>query len=495
MNKQTFFILSGIFSLFLASCTAEPLHVKLTLPRDTEKVWTALTSRVPLPQGIILSRGSRNTEGCSIVLSSSFAPAGEEYTLRSEKRFTSYSSVISRQWYAPQTALWSLDSVTKTALVPLSHIRLPMKALPLKGSYPDSAAYPGVKTTTVTLFLPKDAKNIPRTLREQLVTWIQQLSHNPLGRVDKKPDIVWIGGVGDLMVQRGVETILLGSKNGIHTIFTDTLPILRKEDLLLGNLEGSITRRNKKTPKSYNFKFNPAVLPILHDAGFDYLSQTNNHIYDYGRAGFIDSLTYLKKSPIATSGAGLTVSEAQQYWETTVKGLHVRVLSIGAYPREQNGFDGRTEASVTASRPGILFAGPAADDAVRKMVSQDTFDIIFIHGGREWHSKPVTEQEALYRKYIDMGADLILGSHPHVLQGLEARKGKLIAYSLGNFIFPGMGGMRYGEDSMILSLGIVRGTIQYVVPRPVTIHDRTISLARGKQILRRYMKLTKEQNR
>jgi len=494
MNKQTIFILSGILSLFLTNCTAEPLHVKLVLPQDTEKVWAALTSRVPLPKGIILSRGSRSAEECSIVLSSTFSSAGKEYTIQSAKNFTAYSSVISRQWYAPQTALWSLDSGKKTALVPLNHIRLPMKALPINGSYPDSAAYPGIKITTVTLLLPKDAKNIPRILREQLINWMHRISHNPIGRVEKKPDIAWIGGVGDLMLQRGVETILLGSKNGIHTIFTDTLPILREEDLLLGNLEGSITRRNRKTPKSYNFKFNPAVLPLLHKAGFDYLSQTNNHIYDYGEEGFIDSLNYLKNSSIATSGAGMTIEEAQAYWETSIKGQTIRVLSIGAYPKENNGFDGKTQASVTSIRPGILFAGPLADEAVRRMASPDTFDIIFIHGGKEWHSTPTKQQKALYRSYIDMGADLILGSHPHVLQGIEARNGKLIVYSLGNFIFPGMGGMRYGENSIILSLGIVNGEIKYVLPIPVKINNKTLQLDKRASSLKRYLKLIKEQN-
>ena len=493
MTKQLSLILAGIV-LFITGCSAEPLHVALKLQPGTEKEWASLISHFPLPGNIIVEKGTQTGNKYSIELKSSFSRIQNTLPVQSSKNFTIYSSIISREWYAPEAELWNpngdgkADKKALHHLVPLNQIHLPMKALSINGIYPDNAEYPEVKTTTLSLSQPAGSTE------EQLVAWIKEISRYSADSINTKPEIIWIAGVGDLMVQRGVENILMDLKNGLTTIFTNTLPVLKRQDLLLGNLEGSITRRTVKTPKSYNFKFNPEVLPFLHQAGFDYLSQTNNHIYDYGRAGFIDSLTYLKKSSIATSGAGLTVKEAQKYWETTIKGLTIRVLSIGAFPRENNGFDGKTQASVTPSRPGILFAGPTADAAVKNMVSKDTFDIIFIHGGREWHSRPVKYQEELYRKYIDMGADLILGSHPHVLQGLEARKSKLIAYSLGNFIFPGMGGMRYGEDSMILSLGIVHGIIKYVVPIPVVIHNRTIALAKNNRSLTRYMKLTEELN-
>ncbi len=495
MKKLMFSITAGIFFILITGCQAETLHVSLTLQPGTEKVWTALISHFPLPENIVAEQHAETDNRYRIKLTNTFSRIQTVIPVQVSKKSTIYSSIISREWYAPEEKLWNQGNNVETGgappshLVPLDQIRLPMKALPVHGIYPDNADYPEIKTTILSLSLPSGSTE------KQLTAWLKNAALHCADCIKTKPEIIWIAGVGDLMVQRGVENILMGSKNGLKTIFTNTLPVLKKQDLLLGNLEGSITRRTVKTPKSYNFKFNPGVLPFLHQAGFDYLSQTNNHIYDYGRAGFIDSLTYLKKSPIATSGAGLTVKEAQKYWETTIKGLTIRVLSIGAFPRENNGFNGKTQASVTPSRPGILFEGPEADTAVKNMVSKDTFDIIFIHGGREWHSRPVKYQEVLYRKFIDMGADLILGSHPHVLQGLEARGGKLIAYSLGNFIFPGMGGMRYGEDSMILSLGIVHGVIKYVVPIPVTIHNRTIALTKNNRSLTRYMKLTEALNK
>ncbi len=490
--KLFFYGLISFFFLLVSSCNATSLHVSLSVSPGLEKEWSSLISRFPLPDNIVAEKKTTTKNQCRITLQTSFLKSSTAYTVRTSGNTRIYQSIIHRQWYAPETPLWNSSS-HNIHLVPLDTIHLPMKALPVHGFYPDNPHYSRVKSTAVTLSVPKNMLDSKE--EKTLVSWIQTIANTSRNQLEKKPEIVWIAGVGDLMVQRGVENILIHSRNGLKTIFTNTLPVLKEQDLLLGNLEGSITRRSKKIPKSYNFKFNPEVLPILHEAGFDYLSQTNNHIYDFGRKGFIDSLRFLKGSSIATSGAGLTVHEAQQYWETTIKGLRIRVLSIGAYPRENNGFDGRKQASVTASRPGILFAGPAADRAVKEMVSKDTFDIIFIHGGREWHSKPVKEQKDLYQKYIDMGVDLIFGSHPHVLEGMEARKGKLIAYSLGNFIFPGMGGMQYAEDSVILSLGIVHGSIKYVIPYSVKIHNRTISLAKNNKSLIRYMELTKELNR
>ncbi len=496
VKRFFYFPLILIINLLLISCKTPPLKVGLTVPPALSAVWNTLIAKYPIPQGVLLTNNSPHVGKNTLVLKRFFSNEGKPYRELSAGNREKYTVIIDRQWYAPKTKLWELPTVItaqmdiSSLLVPLNSIKMPDNAFAIKGLFPDNSRYPGVQITTVTLTLTK----IKDKTNPVLIRWIKELSDETAKTLAKHPKVIWIAGVGDIMVQRGVEDTLLNSKNGLRTIFNDTLPVLENEDLLLGNLEGSITRRTVKIPKSYNFKFNPKVLTVLHRAGFDYLSQTNNHIYDYGKEGFIDSLRYLKNSPIATSGAGMTIKEAQAYWETSIRGQTIRVLSIGAYPRENNGFDGKTQASVSSTRPGILFAGPLADEAVRHMVSPDTFDIIFIHGGKEWHSTPTKQQKALYRSYIDMGADLILGSHPHVLQGIEARNGKLIVYSLGNFIFPGMGGMPYGENSMILSLGIVNGEIKYVLPIPVKINNKILHLDKRTQALDRYLKLIKEQN-
>jgi poly-gamma-glutamate synthesis protein (capsule biosynthesis protein) len=296
-----------------------------------------------------------------------------------------------------------------------------------------------------------------------------------------------------MMLQRGVQDILIrNGAEGLHTIFQDTLPILRQQDLLIGNLEGTVTRHSVAIPKSYNFRFSPLVLPWLREAGFDYLSITNNHSYDYGSKGFLDTLHHLKESGLHTSGAGKTPQEAYPPTELSIKGSTISILSTAAYPQEKNGFDGRSQAQVTDDRPGIIFSGPRVLETLRSTSSPDNIDIMVAHGGEEWHSSPSEEQRQFYRAGIDAGADIVFAHHPHVLQGMEAYRGGLIAYSLGNFIFPGMYEMPYAEESLILSAGFYGGRLLYLQPYPVNINHRQVSLDRPNgPILPRFLELTR----
>jgi poly-gamma-glutamate synthesis protein (capsule biosynthesis protein) len=108
-------------------------------------------------------------------------------------------------------------------------------------------------------------------------------------------------------------------------------------------------------------------------------------------------------------------------------------------------------------------------DKIAAAFSDGAFAIVVIHGGREYRSVPQPDQIELYRDLADRGADLILGSHPHFLQGMEVRGRSLIVFSLGNFIFPGMHGTDYGEESIILRIGFFGSEIRYLEIVPVTL--------------------------
>lgn len=376
--------------------------------------------------------------------------------------------VISREYLAPVTEFnrplydVSLKESLKFKLLPVTDITLPQKALSVEGLYPTDPGYPLVNEEHFFLencSQDSDGRRISRWYREFLEGFT----------LDSPPEVQWVGGVGDIMPGRGVEKIFRES-GGVEKVFTDTLDILREQDLLTGNLEGAVTTRGTQFNKSFTFRFPPDVLKGLKSAGFDYLGLSNNHIYDYGEVGLKDTLVNLKKYEIGTSGAGLTEAEASAWYENR----GVRILSIAAFPRERNGYDGIKESLVNSKRAGILYAGELTDRAVESMCSPETFDILHVHGGKEWSSVPVADQRALYRKYVDMGADLILGHHPHVLQEMEVWKGRLIAYSLGNFVFPLMKGWYTAEETMILSVGVVDNRILYIKDYPVRIDNRVI---------------------
>ncbi len=485
--QSCLFSLILILSFSAAGCKRVPERIVIDIPKETSARWETIIGELPLP------------EIFTMVL-----PTDEDKTIP-EIRIIQYHShqipvegnsfLLDYEYLIPVTDFWnpistiSKDDLSDYQLLPPDRIMLPKKGLAVDGLYPEDKGYPLYGETRISLIIPEEYnKENGRILME----WFNNIRDVYAENSPVPPGISWISGVGDLMLQRGVEDILMYKRNGIETVFGDTEEILKTSDLTLGNLEGSVTYTNIKTPKSYNFRFNPKVLPILKTIGFDYFSITTNHIYDYGETGFTDTLSYLEKAGIPVSGAGLTKKEAARFTEFSLNSNRVRILSMGAYPREGNGWDGRTMAQISDTRPGILFEGKEAFEAVSKMTSPESFDILMIHGGVEWTYTPGEEQKRIYRSYIDAGVDLILGSHPHVLQGMEVWNKGLIAYSLGNFIFPGMDSMPYAEDSIILTAGIINNKIVYLKSVPVKINNRSISVDRSGKIIERFTSLTKK---
>ena len=317
-------------------------------------------------------------------------------------------------------------------------------------------------------------------LKEELVAildeWLNQVFKEVTIKKNCQNDkTVFIAAVGDIMAGRGVDWQLL-AKDGEKKVFTDTLPILQKSDFLIGNLEGAITGKGSKAIKTYTFRFTKKILPVLKKAGFDYLMLTNNHTFDYGMVGFLDTLAALKEYNIPTSGVGLNLSEAQKFYHTTIKNVPISVISCGAYPKEKSGFDGKKDAAATVSRAGILWQSKEIYDLVRAEKEKGYFVIVNVHGGQEYTFKPSTEQRKFYETLCDYGADVIFGSHPHVLQPIEWYGNSLIVYSLGNFVFPGMEEMPGGTDSLIVRLGIYKNKILYKEEYPVKLDGIKVHL-------------------
>lgn len=287
--------------------------------------------------------------------------------------------------------------------------------------------------------------------------------------------VTFTAAVGDMMLARGVQDLMEKEKTA-GAVFTDTMPILQNNDFTIGNLECVVTNRNLRTPKTYNFKIKSSALPYLKEAGFDYLMLTNNHSYDYGEDGFKDTLAAVKAEGFATSGAGLNDTEAKQFYHTTLNGQKYSVLSIGAFPVEYSGFNGKKQASATEKRAGILWMDDSIIDMVRKEKEDGYIVIINCHAGTEYVKRPNATQTSFYKKLCDAGADVIFGSHPHILQHIEMYNGSLIVWSLGNYIFPGMDLMPGATDTMIVRTGFYGDKLLYYEKYPAKIKNKTVVL-------------------
>ncbi|MBW7477006.1 CapA family protein [Paenibacillus oenotherae] len=235
--------------------------------------------------------------------------------------------------------------------------------------------------------------------------------------------------VGDILLASSVEALM--KSHGFDYPYAKALPYLTKPDLLAGNLENPITTRGVPAlNKQYVFKGTPDSLPALKEAGFDVVNLANNHTLDQGVEGLLDTIGHLDEAGMPNMGGGNDETEAYKPVLLEANGISVayvglsRVLPVG-------------EWKATDKRPGLAetYDSTRAVKTIKEAKGQADLVVVMVHWGIERADHPNADQKRLAREYIDAGADLVIGSHPHVLQGLEQYKGKWISYSLGNFIF------------------------------------------------------------
>ena len=242
------------------------------------------------------------------------------------------------------------------------------------------------------------------------------------------PNRVSLTFVGDVIFADNVDVAL--KANGYDYPYRQVRSYLESADLTIANLETPLTERGSAAIKEYAYRSNPKALPAFKEAGFDLVNLANNHILDYGTIGLLDTFDHLDKAGIRWFGAGRNVAEAFKPVIVEKKGIKIAFLGLSKVVPTQEWKAGK-------DRPGVAetYALKLPLEAIQNAKKQADLVIVVAHWGVERQDQPEKYQKDFARQYIDAGADLIVGGHPHVLQGFENYKGKWIAYSLGNFIF------------------------------------------------------------
>lgn len=235
--------------------------------------------------------------------------------------------------------------------------------------------------------------------------------------------------VGDILPAASVAKLM--EKNGYDYPYRKARHLLESADITAGNLESPITDRG--TPednKQYLFRGPAEALPALKEAGFDVLSLANNHTLDYGWVGLQDTMDALDDHKLKHMGSGNDDTEAFTPVYVESKGMTVAYIGVSRVLPE-------VSWKADSNHPGIAEAydPTRAEAAIRDASANADIVIVMVHWGKERADVPNAEQKNLGHRFIDAGADLVIGSHPHVLQGFESYNGKWIAYSLGNFVF------------------------------------------------------------
>lgn len=219
--------------------------------------------------------------------------------------------------------------------------------------------------------------------------------------------------VGDIMLDRSVRSKI--DAYGFDYLFEGIKIIFEDADLVVGNLEGSVTENpsvSQADNSKLRFTFATSTAFKLRELGFTHVSLANNHALDFGEFGLEDTEHYLTNAGLYFFGS--------PYNERNLLSMPIvneeKICLLGYHSL----FNAKT------------------DPIIAELSQSDNFcdyTILYAHWGAEYENKPEEDTRVLARSFIDAGVDLIIGSHPHVIQPVEIYNGKAIFYSLGNFIF------------------------------------------------------------
>lgn len=224
--------------------------------------------------------------------------------------------------------------------------------------------------------------------------------------------------VGDLMLDRYYR--LLTAKNGADWITEKSKSIFDGQDFVIANLEGPITDKKSvsagtgwSNPSVLTFTFDPQkALEFLKNNKINLVNIGNNHILNFGQEGLAQTESILEKNSIGYFGD--PDSDSKNYISQEVNGMKIGFVNY-------NQFANRSAEKVA--------------EQIKKLKTENDFVIVYTHWGNEYQLKENEAQRQKARLFIDSGADLVIGSHPHVVEPLEIYKNKAIFYSLGNFVF------------------------------------------------------------
>jgi poly-gamma-glutamate synthesis protein (capsule biosynthesis protein) len=222
---------------------------------------------------------------------------------------------------------------------------------------------------------------------------------------------------GDMMLDRNVRKI--GESKGYDYIFDQLTPIFTQADLVVSNLEGPITTNASVSlgsvigsPQNYTFTFSPTIPSTLVKNNIKLVNLGNNHILNFGKTGLDSTIKYLTTAGIDYFGN--TGYPDNRYF---IKTLGDKTIGFVNYNQFVKDGDNACLADIAAIK------------------DQTDVLIVYTHWGIEYQTVANQTIQSLAHSFIDTGADIIIGSHPHVVQQTEIYNGKYIYYSLGNFIF------------------------------------------------------------
>ena len=256
----------------------------------------------------------------------------------------------------------------------------------------------------------------------------------------EEPGSVLLAFAGDVMFS---DPFLASyDKSGISAIAdSEMLERMQNADLFVINEEFPFSLRGEAMEdKQFTFRADPKYVEIFQKMGVDIATVANNHALDFGRDAFLDTLDTLKSAGITCIGGGYHLSEASAPAVQTIKGQTFAIFGATRVSPSATWYASDSQAGLFQTYDATLL-----NQKIAEAHTEYDHVIVFVHWGIEKNETPEEYQRSLAKGYIDAGADLVVGCHPHVLQGFEYYNGVPIVYSLGNYLF----GNRDGDTVLL----------------------------------------------
>lgn len=239
---------------------------------------------------------------------------------------------------------------------------------------------------------------------------------------------------GDVSLVNGGSTVSALNSYGLEGCISKTLlEAMRSADVMCLNSEFAFTDRGSPLPnKTYTYRSKPSRISVLQDMGVDIAVLANNHVFDYGEEGLLDTLQTFRDAGLPYIGAGENLEEASAIWYAELDDCTVAYIAGSRVEWSM------LTRSATNSRSGVFRTAESNELMVQRIqeAKQNAdFVVVYMHWGQERTTDLEEYQTVSGKEFIDAGADVVVGDHPHVVQGIEWYNGKPIFYSMGNYWF------------------------------------------------------------
>jgi len=231
--------------------------------------------------------------------------------------------------------------------------------------------------------------------------------------------------IGDVCLDRRIAQSI--EEYGSDYPFAGVAETFKWADIIFANLECPVSARGIGAKKQFVFRAKPKYVDVLKKAGITVTCLANNHMLDYGPVGLTDTVKNLDEAGIGHAGAGKNSDEAKQPCIIEKNGLKIAFLSFYGFASIPGQF---LCSSPCVARPDFNF-----EQEIKNAKQNADIVVVSFHWGAELSDTPSVTQQKLAHRAVRGGADVVIGHHPHTLQGVERYNGKLIFYSVGNFLF------------------------------------------------------------